>query len=96
MDSTSTQSSHPSLTYVLAPFVQLIACSGILYGTAVLQSYYYMLNCDKDPKWMKLFVTLLFVLETATTASSFYGLNVYTVGALQDPTTLFNLDWKVH
>ncbi|KAK7689116.1 hypothetical protein QCA50_007807 [Cerrena zonata] len=95
MDSVEAPPSLPSLTYFLTPFIQLIACSGILYGTSVLQSYHYMLNCDEDSVRTKLFVAFLFILETMCTAFSFYGLNAYTVGALQNPITLFALDWTV-
>lgn len=46
-----------TVPYFSVILIHTYDCS--LYGTSVLQSYYYMLHCDKDPMWTKSFVALL-------------------------------------
>ncbi|KAK7689035.1 hypothetical protein QCA50_007726 [Cerrena zonata] len=85
----------PSISYFLAPFLQAIAVGGILYGTSLLQVYYYLINCDREPTWTKLFVALVFIIETISTALSFVALNAYTIKVMENPSSLLILDWHV-
>ncbi|KAK7689011.1 hypothetical protein QCA50_007702 [Cerrena zonata] len=85
----------PSVSAFLTPFIQTIAFGAVLYGASVVQAYYYMMNWDRDPVWMRYFVGIIIILETVGSACQFSSLNTYTVGVLNNPASILELDWTI-
>ncbi|CAL1702690.1 unnamed protein product [Somion occarium] len=86
---------HMSIPQILGGLIIGIGVGLVLYGVTMTQAYVYMLNCESDPKWMKLLVVLVCILETVHTAFIFRQLYNYSVSAIANPLVLGNIDWSV-
>ncbi|CAL1703599.1 unnamed protein product [Somion occarium] len=69
----------PTPSGVLGSFVIEVTFAVLLYGTALAQSYVYMLNSDGDPLLLKAWVFVVWFLETAHTGMTIHMLYLYTV-----------------
>ncbi|KIY72933.1 hypothetical protein CYLTODRAFT_485909 [Cylindrobasidium torrendii FP15055 ss-10] len=65
----------------------------ILYGIMIMQTYVYFATYKQDNKWMKLFVILLFSLDTANTAFDFAYLYECFVAHYGDTAYLAKATW---
>ncbi|KAK7693110.1 hypothetical protein QCA50_002676 [Cerrena zonata] len=67
----------------------------ILYGVTTAQAYVYLLNCKKDPWWLKLMVAAVWVLETVHTAFMLRQIYYYTIISFGDFESIAKIDWSI-
>ncbi|KAI9064924.1 hypothetical protein FKP32DRAFT_1675196 [Trametes sanguinea] len=96
MSSTSPDSSAAVTTKAyLHHLIIGFAFSAVLYGITVMQAYVYFRRYPKDVIWLKIFVAVLLVLDTLTTAFAGQGLHTYAVDDYEQPDKLGNLTWSL-
>ncbi|CAL1703733.1 unnamed protein product [Somion occarium] len=67
----------------------------ILYGVTTAQAYVYMLNCKKDPWWLKSMVAAVWILETVHTAFMLRQIYYYTIIGFGDFVAISKIDWSI-
>ncbi|KAJ3001073.1 hypothetical protein NUW54_g6664 [Trametes sanguinea] len=96
MSSTSPDSSAAVTTKAyLHHLIIGFAFSAVLYGITVMQAYVYFRRYPKDVIWLKIFVAVLLVLDTLTTAFAGQGLHTYAVDDYEQPEKLGSLTWSL-
>ncbi|CAL1693875.1 unnamed protein product [Somion occarium] len=82
-----------SIDHLLGPFVICACITFVIFGIAVAQSYVYLLDCEKDPTWLKLLVASVTILETVHTAIVMQVLYRFTVTGFGKPDVIALVSW---
>ncbi|OSC99265.1 hypothetical protein PYCCODRAFT_1470346 [Trametes coccinea BRFM310] len=89
--STSVVSTEDFLHYLIIGF----AFSAVLYGITIMQAYVYYRRYPKDDLWLKIFIALLLIIDTLTTAFAGQGLHTYAVDDYLQPDKLDTIVWSL-
>ncbi|CAL1693845.1 unnamed protein product [Somion occarium] len=85
---------NTSIGELLGSYVISSCITFIVYGIGVTQSYVYFLNCGKDPKWLKLLVGGVTLLETVHTVMVIHILYRFTVTGFGNLEVVGSISWS--
>ncbi|CAL1703701.1 unnamed protein product [Somion occarium] len=86
---------EPTVDGLLGGLVICFCFVFMLYGVTVTQSYVYMLNCKDDPKWMKLLVATVLILESLHSAFAMRFLYYSVIIAFGSVELVGQIDWSL-
>ncbi|KAK7689141.1 hypothetical protein QCA50_007832 [Cerrena zonata] len=67
----------------------------ILYGVTVTQAYIYMLNSKDDPRWIRILVAVVWLLETLHSAFAMRLLYYFVILSFGSVEKVNEIDWSL-
>ncbi|CAL1693869.1 unnamed protein product [Somion occarium] len=83
-----------SIDNLLGSYVIVSCLALIIYGIGAAQSYMYMLNCDKDPTWLKALVSTVALLEAVHTAFVIHITYNFTITGFGNLEVIGKVAWS--